>query len=100
MPVLSDGRIVRFRKPTLAVQHLVVVRGPRGPGGGGGGSGVEIQQSSPSSSWVLPVPEEFGRRPNVAIYVAGEQVEADVNATSSTVSVQFPTPTSGSAVLT
>lgn len=73
-------------------------QGDTGPAGVG--AAVEVAQVAPSASWVISVPPEFGRRPGVAVYVAGELVEADVAADSSTVSVQFPTPTSGSVVLT
>jgi hypothetical protein len=38
--------------------------------------------------------------PAVDIYVAGIQVEADVSADSSSVSIVFPIPYSGVAVLT
>lgn len=113
MPVLSDGTVVKVKAPTNVtafvvvkpppVQHLKVVqgaRGPAGPAGDGAAVGVEIVQSTPAATWILTVPDAIGRRPSVAIFVAGQQVIADVTADSHTVSVQFPNPTAGSAVLT
>lgn len=74
--------------------------GPQGPPGSGVSDAFEHNQTAPSSSWVIAVPVSLGRRPTVAVYVAGELVEADVTATSTNVNVQFPTPTAGTAVLT
>lgn len=68
-----------------------------GPPGGGAGSAQVFTQSSPSASWSIT--HTFGRLPLVDLYVAGQQVEADVEATDSTVSVTFPAPTAGTAVL-
>lgn len=56
---------------------------------------------TPAGSWIIAVPASFGRRPNVAVYLAtGEEVHADVTASTSTVTVTFATPTAGTAVLT
>jgi hypothetical protein len=54
-------------------------------------------QTLASSSWSFS--HTLGRVPAVTIYVAGEQVEADVNATETTVSITFSTPVTGLAVL-
>jgi hypothetical protein len=67
-------------------------------GGSGGGSGVEYTQADPQASWNFV--HGLGRRPDVSVYVAGEQVEADVTADSSSVTITFPSPTSGTAVVT
>lgn len=110
-PVLGGGVRVKLSNPAPTIRmapptgpRLVVlpIAGPTGPIGpaGGASAGIEHTQTAPSASWVIAVPAAFERRPGVAVYVAGEQVEADVTADSSTVSIQFPTPTSGSAVLT
>lgn len=74
--------------------------GPQGPPGASGTDAFEHVQSTPSASWVIAIPLSFGRRPNVDVYVGDVQVEADVTATSLNVNIQFPSPTSGSAVLT
>lgn len=60
-------------------------------------AGIQHTQSVPSGSWVIA--HGLGRLPNVAVYVSGELVETDVVATSSTVTVTFPSPTAGVAVL-
>lgn len=70
-----------------------------GPPGAAGGAGSALvhQQSSPSASWSIA--HTFGRLPLVDLYIDGQQVEADVAATDTTVSVTFPAPTAGTAVL-
>jgi hypothetical protein len=67
-------------------------------GGGGASGGFQHNQASASSAWSIP--HSLGRIPGVDVYVAGEQVEADVDATSSLVVITFPTPYSGVAILT
>jgi len=112
MPVLSDGTIVAARRPPrapLAVKAparipktAIVVRGPKGDTGPAGASGTaafEHTQSTPSASWSIDVPPSMGRTPNVAVYVDGRLVLADVEADSSTVNITFPSPVAGSAVL-
>lgn len=69
-------------------------------GGSSGDPGYEFSQLSPLATWTIPVPVEMGRRPNVAVYVAGEMVETDVTADSTQVVITFPTPVAGTAVLT
>lgn len=80
---------------TVEVTGVTVVTGT-----GGSGGGIEYVQSAPSASWIIPVPVSMGRRPNVAVYILGNQVEADVSADSTTVSIAFPSPIAGTAVLT
>lgn len=75
--------------------------GPRGPSGAAGGVALEIAITTPSAQWVIPIPSEFTRRPEVSIYLnSGELVFADVTVTAQYVTVTFPTPTAGIAVLT
>jgi hypothetical protein len=84
----------------------VVERGQQGPPGipgrdGAGAIAVEAHVAAPAGTWILPVPDGFGRRPEVAVYLeTGEQVFADVVASPTLVTVTFPTPTAGYAVLT
>lgn len=62
--------------------------------------GIEFIQSTPLATWTIPVPSDIKRRPNVAIYTTtGEEVEADVLATSTSVMITFPSPYAGSVVL-
>lgn len=67
-------------------------------GPGGGGTGIEYTQSTPLASWL--VPHTFGRLPNVAVYIAGEEVDADVTATTTQAVIAFASPAAGVAVLT
>jgi hypothetical protein len=69
-------------------------------GGSSGDPGYEYTQSTPLATWTIPVPGAMGRRPNVAVYVAGEMVETDVTSSLTEVVITFPEPTAGTAVLT
>ena len=56
-------------------------------------------QAAPSSSWNFP--HGLGRLPTVALYLAsGEEVEADITASTTEVSVVWPEPVAGKMVLT
>jgi hypothetical protein len=79
---------------------VVYVQGPQGvKGDPGGDPGAFVHhQTTPSATWTVPNP--FGRLPGVTLYVSGQQVEADVDSTDSAVYVTFPSPYSGTAVLT
>lgn len=61
------------------------------------GEEFEFIQTVPSALWLID--HKFGRSPLVDVYVAGEQVEADVSVTDTLVSITFPAPTAGTAVL-
>lgn len=110
MPVLSGDGVVSVEAPARQISveappagtaSVAVIRGAAGPAGPPGvGTGVEVQQSTPAATWIFAVPVGFGRTPSVDIYVAGELVDADVTADSTTVSIQFPSPAVGSVVLT
>lgn len=53
------------------------------------------------ATWIIPVPEGLDRRPVVVIYdTFGEEVDADVVASVNTVTITFPSPYTGTAVLT
>lgn len=57
------------------------------------------QQPVPLATWIIP--HSFGRIPAVSVYLnTGEEIEPDVIASVTTVSIMFPTPTAGTAVLT
>lgn len=86
--------------PTQIIE--VIQQGPQGPGGGASASN-EFIQSAPASTWNIPFPTGMARRPDVQLYsTSGEAIEADVVATIATsiVTVTFPSPFAGSAVLT
>lgn len=69
--------------------------GPPGPAGpAGSGNSVRVNQTSPSASWVIP--HELGKSPIVQVFTtAGEQIDADVYASDTQVSVMFAQPTTG-----
>lgn len=54
-------------------------------------------QAVASASWMIS--HSLGRLPAVALYIGGEQVDADVTASSSSVTISLPTPMTGTAVL-
>lgn len=61
--------------------------------------GTEYSQLSPLATWTVPVPATLGRRPNVTVYIDGEVVDTDISATSTQVVVTFPSPQTGTVVL-
>jgi len=61
--------------------------------------GGEFDQVTPASTWTFT--HLFGRRPSVSVYnAAGQEVFADVTTDDMLVTVVFPSPTTGSVVLT
>lgn len=72
------------------------------PGDGTFSFAFEWSPSSASSLWTIPVPAEMGRRPSVTLYSStGELIGgADIQADDSIVTVTFPAPYLGTAVLT
>lgn len=54
-------------------------------------------QSTPNASWIIN--HTFNREPDVAVYVGGQEVDADVAATVTTVTVTFASPQTGVAIL-
>lgn len=111
MPVLTPGAtysvevpdrpVPSVEKPPASTSSVAVVRGPRGlQGPPGVGVGVQVDQITPAATWTIPIPPEFTRTPAVDVYVDGEQVITDISADSNNVTIQFPGPTAGIAVLT
>lgn len=84
--------------PSPTVVAIAATLPPWAGGGGASGSGFQYNQNSPASSW--PIAHSLGRIPAVSVYVAGEEVFADVSASSSLVVITFPTPYAGVAILT
>lgn len=96
------GRVTDLSSAVVVAnpEAVVYVAGPPGPKGDPGGDpGAYVHhQETPAASWSISNP--FGRLPGVTLYVSGQQVEADVDSTISAVHVTFPSPFSGTAVLT
>lgn len=57
-----------------------------------------FEQDSPSASWVIL--NNLGRMTSISVYIDGELVDADVFMSPTIVSISFPSPVSGIAVLT
>lgn len=68
-----------------------------GFGGGGAAPGVVHTQANASASWTIA--HTFPREPLVQVLINDELVLADVEHSDGLVSVIFPTPTTGKAVL-
>lgn len=98
MAELGNGvTVVVLPSTAVGPGTVVPVPGPPGAPGAPGGSLVHVQPD-PVAVWTITHP--LGRLPAVALYVAGELVDADVDAGAAAVTVTFPTPTAGTAVLT
>lgn len=54
-------------------------------------------QSTPLATWTIPNP--FERLPAVSLYVNGESVETDVTATTTFITITWPYPVAGVAVI-
>lgn len=93
MADLLAGTRVTVRPPETPAAHLVAVVGPAGPAG----AGVVHTQSTPAAS--VTITHSLGRLPNVDVYVAGDQVDTDLTATDTTVTVVFAAPTTFVAIL-
>jgi len=63
--------------------------------------GYQYNQTTPLATWTIALPGEWTRIPDVAVYsTSDEQIEADVSASNTQVSIQFPYPFAGYAILT
>ena len=66
----------------------------------GGSAGYMHTQSSAAAQWHITFPD-LGRLPNVQIYLTtGEVILIDFVSTSTSVTITFPSPTAGYAVIT
>lgn len=98
---LTNGAVVRVVQPTVATVRVVAL--PAGSAGGGSSDAYQFIQSTPAATWTIALPLSFpNRRPGVDIYVNDILVETDVQwlPSTKTVSITFPSPTSGVAVIT
>lgn len=108
MPVITIRRIPRVAvkvrgqalplvsaPPSGAVVVEMAAQGRPGPQGPPGVAlAYRYDQTAPSASWVIA--HGLGRAPLVDVFLAnGEQVEADVTATATTISVVFAAATTG-----
>ena len=76
-----------------------VTAGPPGPQGPPGAAAVVLAQLTPLATWTWPHP--LGRLPQVTVYDQdGELVDPDIHATTGAVTVTWPDPRTGTAVLT
>lgn len=69
------------------------------PGGDVSSTAFEYIQSTPSASWIIEVPLTLTRRPNISVYIEDHLVFADVFVTPDVINVSFPSPVTGSAVI-
>jgi hypothetical protein len=73
-------------------------QGPVGPSGDSTASPVRINQSTAASTWIFS--HSLGRVPIVNVYLAnGELIIVDVVASTSQITVTFPSPIAGFVVL-
>jgi hypothetical protein len=96
----GPAEVVAVRVPGPVSVVTVRIPGPQGPPGEGGGVGdaAEVhEQETAAATWSYA--HSLGRRPVVAVYIEGELVLVPVTADDSSVSVQFPSPQSGTLVL-
>lgn len=99
------AELARLRAGIADANRRAMVGGGLAAGSGGtgtgGGDNSYSQSFAAAATWTIAVPAAFGRTPNVAIFSpGGEEVEADVTASSTIVTVQFPAPYAGSVLLT
>jgi hypothetical protein len=83
------------RDPQLPVAAIIGPPGPIGPQGPAGAGSAPLRfDAALASTWVLS--HGLGRVPTVQVYLAtGETVLTDVAATTSQITVTFPSPQAG-----
>ena len=83
------------RDPVLPVAAIIGPPGPLGPQGPAGAGAAPLRlDASLSASWILSHP--LGRVPTVQVYLStGEAVLTDMLATTSQITVTFPSPQQG-----
>jgi hypothetical protein len=98
---VADVVVVEVPATAEVVEVATGVPGIQGPKGDpGDGIAFEYTQASPLATWTITVPATFGRRPNIAVYTeSGEHVLTDISSNSTTATITFASPTTGSAVL-
>jgi hypothetical protein len=83
------------RAPLLPLAAIVGPPGPPGPQGAAGAGSAPLRlDASSASTWILAHP--LGRVPTVQVFLAsGEAVLSDVVATTTQITVTFPSPQAG-----
>lgn len=95
---ISVVRSTSVERIAVTAQGIVGPQGPPGEQGPAGGDTHTYVQSTPSAGWVIQ--HSFGRRVQVTLFdAAGEEIYADVSQVTNQVSVSFPAPFTGSALL-
>lgn len=89
--------VARIPSSPAVVRVATGATGPAGPRGEAGISGFEYTQTVAAATWTIP--HALGRRPSVEVYAANERVMADIDASTTSVTITFAAPVSGSAVL-
>ncbi len=84
-----------LRNPTAPIAAIIGPPGPTGPQGAAGSGSAPLRiNASLASTWTLP--HSLGRVPTVQVYLTtGEQVLTDVQATTTQITVTFPSPQAG-----
>lgn len=82
--------------PGLETLRVSIPKHPAEPGTGGESAQV-WDQNTPAATWTIP--HTKGRIPVVQVYVAGEQVVGDIDATDTQVVVTHAAPVAGKAIL-
>jgi len=98
--IVAPATVVEVDATPVTVVQVATAVGPPGPPGVAGPSnGFAYTQVAPAASWT--VAHALGRIPTVTLYsVTGELVDTDITASTTAVTVSFPTPTAGTLVLT
>jgi hypothetical protein len=86
------------RNPALPLAAIVGPPGPAGPQGAAGAGAAPLRlDAALAATWILPHP--LGRVPTVQLYLAsGETVLSDVSASTTQITVTFPSPQQGFAL--
>ena len=84
-----------LRNPAAPIAAIIGPPGPAGPQGAAGAGSAPLRiNASSAATWVLS--HSLARVPTVQVYLAsGEQVLTDVQASSTQITVTFPSPQAG-----
>jgi hypothetical protein len=97
--ILPSDTVITAVLPSLAVQAAARVIALPGPQGAPGVTPHETYTpSAPASTWTYT--HALGRIPQVSVWIDGRRVEADIDASDTTVTVTFATPATGVLLLT
>jgi hypothetical protein len=97
--ILDSDVVITAVLPTLAVQAAARVIALPGPQGAPGVTPHETYTpSAPASTWTYA--HSLGRIPQVSIWIDGRKVDADIDASATTVTVTFAVPATGILLLT